>query len=134
MPVTVPAAPIPFPHTQTARRRLAAEQSHRREAGGIADGGGKFGVARICDLAPEAEPRREVCRCINSLFGLKIPCSGLGNSLLRAARESRTTYWNGYANCRRGSPKMPENLQIACSFPCSQGIQGQARAGHAAGS
>jgi len=34
MPVTMPAALIAFPQTQTARR-LAAEQTHRREVGSI---------------------------------------------------------------------------------------------------
>jgi len=104
MPVTMPAALIAFLQTQTARR-LAAEQTHRREVGSIADRGGKSGVARGGDLATEAEPRPNSCRRANSLFGPTIRCSVGENSLFRAARESRSTCWNGYANCRRGSPK-----------------------------
>jgi len=90
MPVTMPAAPIPFLHTQTARRERAAEQSHRRELGSIAGRGGKSGVARVG--APEAEPRPNFCRRANSLFGPMIPCSVRENSLFGAAWESRAIY------------------------------------------
>jgi hypothetical protein len=71
MPVAVPAASIAFLRTQTGRRRLAAEQTHGREVGSIADRGGISGVARVGDLAPE--PRPNFCRRAHSLFGLKIP-------------------------------------------------------------
>ena len=98
MPVTVTAAPIPFLHTQTARRRRAAERSRRHEVGGIADRGGKSGLARVGDLAPEAELRPNFRRRANSLFGPIIRCSVRENSLFGAARESRATCWNSYVN------------------------------------